>query len=255
MNESLERKLDDLRGRIRKLDSAIVAFSGGVDSSLLMRVCREELGDRAVAVTAFTGDYPSAELGLARRIAKIMGAKHVIHKIEKRPDSAGPICKGKVYSSLKSLAARLKMKNVIDGSHTDDASEKGFSFIAARAAGVKSPLLEVGLSKAEIRLLAKELGLPNWDQDSSGPLTNGDTPFTDLHSGSGFKKMQAAKRYLASSFKITGAKLFKSGKKLRIILGKRDFIKLAKKIDAVKKKIYAIGFSDVLLCLSSKKCI
>jgi len=250
MDKNLERKLADLRTRIRKLDSAIVAFSGGVDSSLLMRVCRDELGDKAVAVTAFAGDYPSSELSLARRIAKVVGARHMVHKIAPYPGNGGTPCKGKVFSSLKDLAARLKMKNVLDGSHRDDASEKGFSFIAARAAGVRSPLLEAGLSKAEVRLLAKELGLPNWDRPSSGCSGELEASLQEIRGGSGFKKLQAAKRYLKSTIKIKVPMLCKSGKKLRIVLSKDDLVKVARKIDAVRKRMKALGFSDVMLCLS-----
>lgn len=169
MNKTLERKLDDLRNRIRKLDGALVAFSGGVDSTFLMRICREELGEKAVAVTALSDNYPASELSLARKVAKILGAKHVTYASDSGGRIRGPanVCKGKMYSCLKSLAARMSVKNILDGSHKDDASQRGFSFLAARQAGVKSPLLESDLSKAEIRLLAKELKLPNWDKPSS----------------------------------------------------------------------------------------
>jgi uncharacterized protein len=250
MDRSLERKLDDLRSRIRKLDSAIVAFSGGVDSSLLMRVCREELGDRAVAVTAFSGDYPSAELSLARRIAKVMGAKHLTQRMGNSSRSNSSLCKGKVYNSLKELASRMKLKHVLDGSHADDAAEKGFSFVAARQAGVRSPLLEVGLSKAEVRLLAKELGLPNWDLPASGCSGELDPSLQEIKGGSGFKKLQAAKRYMKSCLKIKVPILCKSGKRLKIILSKEDLVKVARKMDAVRKRMKSLGFSDVLLCLT-----
>ncbi len=250
MDKNLERKLADLRTRIRKLDSAIVAFSGGVDSSLLMRVCRDELGDKAVAVTAFAGDYPSSELSLARRIAKVMGAKHLMHKMSPRPRNGGAPCKGKVFTSLKDLAAHMKMKNVLDGSHRDDASENGFSFVAARAAGVRSPLLEAGLSKAEVRLLAKELGLPNWDRPSSGCSGELDASLQEIKAGSGFKMLQAAKRYLKSTIKVKLPILCKTGKKLKIVLSKEDMVKVARKIDAVRKRMKTLGFNDVMLCLA-----
>lgn len=151
-----------LRQKIRKLDSAVVAFSGGIDSTFLMRICREELGDKAVAVTSITDDYPSSEILIARQIAKIVGVKHVV--IDKSISSKSPGSgSSKLYSTLKSVAMRMNLKNVINGSHIDDLNEGSMHLLAARQAKVNSPLLESNLSKAEIYLLAKELGLPNWD--------------------------------------------------------------------------------------------
>lgn len=161
MDSTLEKKLNTLRNKIRKLDSAVIAFSGRLDSTLLLRICRDELGDRAVAVTSISDDYPSSELAIARRVAKIVGVKHVVidnsEKIHTSP---------RVYSNMKSLAMRMQLKHVIDGSHRDDARKKHAKYLAARRARLKSPLLETNLSKAEIKLLAKELGLPSFDKKS-----------------------------------------------------------------------------------------
>ncbi len=171
MQANLELKLKKLRKNIRKLDSALVALSGGADSSFLMRICREELGNKSVAVTIVPSNYPSGDIIMAKRVAKILGVKHVVHEMEEteEPPSSN-ICRGaNMYSCLKSLAMNMKIKNVLDGSHADDLKQGAVSFTAAKRAGFKSPLLESQLSKAEIRLLAKELGLPNWDKK---PKTN-----------------------------------------------------------------------------------
>ncbi len=166
MDRRLERKLSTLRERIRKLDSALVAFSGGVDSSFLMRICRDELGEKAVAVTTLSDNYPRSELSVAKRVAKIIGVRHLVIEAP-RPREARPVRGSNVYSTMKSVAMRMQLKNVLDGSHTDDACERGHSYLMAKAAGVRSPLLESNLTKAEVRLLAKELRLPNWDKPSS----------------------------------------------------------------------------------------
>jgi uncharacterized protein len=172
MDRTLERKLTTLRTSIRKLDGALVAFSGGVDSTFLMRVCREELGEKAVAVTTLSENYPRSELSVARRIAKIIGVRHLVINPAKirgprPPRRQGSGGNSNAYSAMKAVAMRMKLGNVLDGSHMDDAGERGRSFRAARAANVRSPLLESNLSKAEIRFLARELGLPNWDKPPS----------------------------------------------------------------------------------------
>jgi uncharacterized protein len=110
-----------------------------------------------VAVTSLSDDYPNPELAVAKRIAKIIGIKHVVLETHA---GAGINGLSMVYSNLKSVAMRMKLKNAIDSSHIDDANERK---LAAKRARIKSPLLETNLSKAEIRLLAKELGISTFD--------------------------------------------------------------------------------------------
>ncbi|MEW6723170.1 MAG: asparagine synthase-related protein [Candidatus Micrarchaeota archaeon] len=247
MDKTLERKLVDLRRRIRKLDGALVAFSGGVDSTFLMRICREELGEKAVAVTALSDHYPTSELTLARRVARIIGAKHVVVEPsgdgESRPVSQ---CRGgNVYSCLKSLAMRMKVKNVIDGSHRDDASERGRSFIAAKRAGVRSPLLESDLSKAEIRLLAKEFGLPNWDKPASSRAPKAKATASGLPSA----KVREARKFVASL--APKAKMKASGTSALLVAAGKDMVNVAKSFGAIRKKLRSLGFSDVMLKMSA----
>jgi PP-loop superfamily ATP-utilizing enzyme len=237
MDKNLERKLGSLRRRIRRLDSALVAFSGGVDSTFLTRICREELGEKAVAVTALSDNYPRSELSLARRVAKIVGVRHVVVPAsggdEKLP--AVNICRGaNLYSCLKSMAMRMKVKHVLDGSHADDVSDKGLHFITARKAGVKSPLLESDLSKAEIRLLAKELGLPNWDKPSSSPKPR--KPLAGK-----------AREYVQSNY--PGVTLETDGSKALIVAG-GGLKTLAKNLEKIEKKLRSMGFREVLLKIS-----
>lgn len=249
MDNALERKLTSLRKRIRKLDSALVAFSGGVDSTFLMRICREELGEKAVAVTALSDHYPSTELSLARRIARIIGAKHIVlnpNPQEPLPhESPNGGRKGSnVYSSLKSLAMRMKIGNVLDGSHKDDAHERGKSFMAAKKAGVRSPLLETDLTKAEIRLLAKELGLPNWDKPASSK--------SKAKSGPKAKpavRVDAARTFMESlNF---SAKVKAEGNRALIIVGRKEMALLARRFASIRKKLRSLGFSEVLLKLDA----
>lgn len=246
MDKTLERKLTSLRQKIRKLDSALVAFSGGVDSAFLMRICRDELGEKAVAVTNLSDSYPRSELSIARRVAKIIGVKHVV--VESSRNACEPAVPARpnwrsrnVYSNLKSVAMRMRLRHVLDGSHSDDAIDKGGSFVAARRAGVKSPLLESDLTKAEIRLLAKELGLPNWDRPSSSSLKcrKEKKPAPSL---------SAAKKYVGSLGR--NVRLRVMGKTAYILVGKRALINIASKFSDIRKKMRALGFSDVMLKVS-----
>ncbi len=245
MDKRLEKKLSSLRERIRKLDSAVVAFSGGVDSSFLMRICREELGEKAVAVTALSESYPRSELSVARRVAKIIGVKHVV--LDSGRQSAvlhtarAAARGGNVYSTMKGVAMRMKIKHVLDGSHLDDASEKGQSFINARHCGVKSPLLESNLSKAEIRLLAKEFKLPNWDKPASSE--------SKAKAPKAGKKPAEAKKYLSSI--VPSARLQLKGGIACISVGKRGMVAIARHICAIRKKMGSFGFPEVMLKLSS----
>jgi pyridinium-3,5-biscarboxylic acid mononucleotide sulfurtransferase len=245
MDRRLEKKLSSLRERIRKLDSALVAFSGGVDSSFLMRICREELGEKAVAVTALSDTYPRSELSVARRVAKIIGVKHVVVDSGRQcvdVRSARNTAHGcNVYSTMKGIAMRMKIKHVLDGSHLDDASEKGQSFINARHSGVRSPLLESNLSKAEIRLLAKEFKLPNWDKPSSSDGKS------KMHKGA--RKPVLARKYLSEL--IPTAKLQLKGGLACIVVGKRGMVDLARRMNTIRKRMKSFGFSEVVLKLSS----
>jgi len=225
-----------------------VAFSGGVDSSFLMRICREELGEKAVAVTALSDNYPRSELSIARRVAKIIGVKHVVYDPSKPvceprlPRASGAAKGSNLYSSMKCIAMRMRLKHVLDGSHQNDADERGRSYLEARRAGVRSPLLESNLSKAEIRLLAKEFGLPNWDKPPSGAsrLRKADKDAI---------RRSEARVYLLSLCK--GAHVRLHGKCAYIIVGKGGLVSLARRICEIRKKMKSLGFSEVFLKLAS----
>jgi uncharacterized protein len=255
MDNGLERKLSRLREHIRKLDTVLVAFSGGVDSTFLMRICREELGDKAVAVTALSEDYPKSELSMAKRVAKIIGIKHLT--IDPCNQNAPQNTKltvprgSNLYSYLKSVAMRMKLRHVLDGSHRDDALAKGNSFLAARRAGVHSPLLESDLSKAEIRLLAKELGLPNWDKPaSSAKKTQNTKPKTQnpkRNSGRLIQNPEVVKLYVRSICPTANIKVV--GKKVAIIIKENLMVGLAKHLGVLRKKLKALGFSEIVFKL------
>lgn len=167
-------KLEKLKKTIQKLDSAIVAFSGGVDSSLVARLCYDVLGDKALAVTARSETYPHYELENAKKVAREIGITHLIIDTKEldipgfssNPPNRCYFCKSELFERLKGLAQEEGYKHVLDGANADDSQDYRPGSQAASELGVRSPLKEVGLSKEEVRSLSKALGLSTWDKPS-----------------------------------------------------------------------------------------
>jgi uncharacterized protein len=149
-----------------------VAFSGGVDSTFLLRVCADELGEKVVAVTATSETFPKRELEEAKRLARQIGVEHIIIESEEldapgfsdNPTNRCFICKNELFSKIWLIARQRGISNVFDGSNADDAGDFRPGRQAARRLGVRSPLEEAGLGKEDIRTLSRWMGLPTWDK-------------------------------------------------------------------------------------------
>lgn len=239
MSKSLESKLADLRRSIRRLDTALVACSGDIDNSFLIRICREELGEKALSIMALSNIYPGTELSLARRVARIMGIRDspssdfaVVSSRKSMPPSGRS---SHVYSSLKSLEMRTKMGNALG--KAEDGSSESKLILVPRGTTPRSPILESGVSKAEIRLLAKELGLPNWDR-----------PVRDKEMRAQAKGLRGAKDYLAA-LGFSDACISARGKRISICVKKSEVMRLAKHSDAISRRMRALGFAVVMIKL------
>jgi uncharacterized protein len=180
LQPALETKLRAMQRIIRDMGSVVVAFSGGIDSSLVLKVAHDELGARTLAVTAVSATLPERELELSRKVATEIGAAHRIIETDQlqipdfvRNDANRCYhCKTDLYSALGRIREEYAGSAIVDGVHLEDQGDDRPGIAAAREWGVRSPLLEAALSKAEIRELARELKLSNWDKPAAACLSS-----------------------------------------------------------------------------------
>lgn len=242
-----------LQERIRSTRSCVVAFSGGVDSTLVLRVARDVLQDRVIAVTALSESLPAGELEESEELARTIGARHIVLRTFETQDknylangaNRCYFCKTEMYARLKSFAVGEGIDSVLDGLNLDDLQDRRPGRAAAIEHGVISPLVEANLNKAEVRALSQRLGLPTWDKPAlaclSSRIPHG-TPIT-LQS---LTQVDRAEAFL----KKLGARQVRvrhHGETASIEVEPRDFSLMRAREAEIAERLKLLGFPQVVL--------
>lgn len=252
---TLNSKVEHLKQIIGDMGSALVAFSGGVDSTLLLYVSHEVLGERVVAATATSPLYPAIEVDGALVLIKQLKVKHLLFKtdvLSQEEFSSNPpercyFCKKALFGQLCALAKQNGCRYVLDGSNADDLSDFRPGARAARELGVRSPLQEAGLNKSEIRTLLKQFGLSNWDKPSFACLATR-FPYGEPITAPKLQQVGQAEEYL-HQLGITQLRVRYHQSIARIEVTPEQMPLLLSKRQEITHRLQQLGFAYVTLDL------
>ncbi len=254
-NDHLDTQLAALRRVFDALDSVAVAFSGGVDSTLVLKIAHDVLGARAVAVTAVSASLATGELAEAQRLAAQIGARHVALGTDETSDPrylANPVnrcyfCKTDMFDAMQAFAAREHIAAIADGLNADDFRDHRPGRQAAREHHVLSPLAEVGLSKDDIRALSKKLGLPTWDKPALACLASR-IPYGTTITLKALSQVDRAEIYLRA-FGVRQVRVRHFDDTARIEVEPRDLARVRENRAPIVAYLNALGFTTVTLDL------
>ena len=252
-----ETKLQRLRALLRETKRAVVAFSSGVDSTFLLRVAHEELGDNVIAATIRSHTFPRRELDDATAFCRAEGVRHEIidsdelsiPEFASNPPDRCYHCKKAIFGKLLAFAHDNGIDAVLEGSNMDDDGDYRPGRRAIRELGIRSPLHDAGLTKAEIRALSKRMGLPTADKPSFACLASR-FPYGERITAAGLERVERAEQWLMDAgLGLVQLRVRSHGDMARIEGPPDDIPRLAAHADKIATALKEIGFAYVALDL------
>jgi pyridinium-3,5-biscarboxylic acid mononucleotide sulfurtransferase len=248
-------KLEKLKEILKKMQSALLAFSGGVDSSFLLKVSRDALGDNLLAVTAVSAAYPRQELDSAKAFTRKLKVRHrIIRTFELRDRNfvSNPVnrcyfCKRELFAKLKGIARDNGLKFVIDASNATDKKDYRPGAKAKKEFGIRSPLAEAGFTKKEIRKLSKKLKLRTWDKPSLACLASR-IPYGQPITPAILSKIERGERLL-KQMGFKQVRLRHYGRLCRIEVDADRIRRLLEKRNLIVEKLKRLGYNYITVDL------
>lgn len=254
MSELLQQKRTELARVLRDCESVCVGYSGGVDSVFLARFALDVLGaDSVLAVTGRSPAYPAVQHRMALECVERFGIPHLeveTHELDDPDYASNPVnrcyfCKTELWVRLRDVANRHGLRTVVDGANADDASDHRPGALAGRERGVRSPLQEAGLTKADVRALSREMGLPTWDQPAS-PCLASRLPYGLSVTSDRLEQVERAEAILRRS----GLREFRvrhHGRIARIEAAPAELARATSVVAAATAEIRGLGFDRVVV--------
>jgi uncharacterized protein len=251
--DQLHNKLEALREQIRSVESVAIAFSGGVDSTFVLKVAHVVLGQGAIGVTALSESLPAGELEETQELALNIGARHVVLRTFETLDqnylanaaNRCYFCKTEMYTRITEFARAEKISTVFDGLNQDDLQDRRPGRAAAMERGVISPLVDARLTKTEIRALSREMGLPTWDKPALACLSSRIPHGTPI-SLKALTQVDRAETFLRR-LGVRQVRVRHYGKTASIEVEPRDFRLVRLNESQINAHLSALGFTEVVL--------
>ena len=253
----MDAKFEGLKEILKETKGVVVAFSGGVDSTFLLKVAHMVLGDRAIAVTTSSPTAPPGELEAAEKLAKMIGCPHITapsHELDNPAFAQNPVnrcyfCKDELYRICRVQADRLGVSTVADGTNLDDLKDHRPGLKAAKEWRIRHPLVEAQMTKEEIRYHSRELGLPSWDKPAIACLSSR-FPYGVEINPERLEKIAGGERYL-QELRFRQFRVRYHGELVRIEVAAEEIHRMFADAtrDAVVRRFKEIGFSFVSLDL------